>query len=188
MNMKFGKLTDGQIEYAPNSLDTGDGVKMNPSEASYLAAGWKKVADDPPAPENGCTVEPSGWTETDTTLTRVYKQVAMPAPETPDGDGTGGGGDNPSGGGQGTGTPPEPHPVGKRIFSKLKLVSALKAADKWVLVKTWLEEKAYYDYYLAAQDFAEDNALFIEGRNAIQGYLGVSDEYVESILSKCVAD
>ena len=57
-----------------------------------------------------------------------------------------------------------------------------------VLVKTWLEEKAYYDYYLAAQDFAEDNDLFIEGRNAIQGYLGVSDEYIESILSKCVAD
>ena len=57
-----------------------------------------------------------------------------------------------------------------------------------MLVKTWLEEKAYYDYYLDAQDFAEDNDLFIEGRNAIQGYLGVSDEYVESILSKCVAD
>ena len=91
-------------------------------------------------------------------------------------------------GGQGGDTPPAPAPVGKRIFSKLKLVAALKAADKWVLVKTWLEEKAYYDYYLAAQDFAEDNDLFIEGRNAIQGYLGVSDEYIESILSKCVAD
>ena len=57
-----------------------------------------------------------------------------------------------------------------------------------MLVKTWLEEKAYYDYYLAAQDFAEDNDLFIEGRKAIQGYLGVSDEFIESILSKCVAD
>ena len=130
MNTKYGKLVDGQVVYAPNTLDTEDGKKMNPSEASYLAAGWKKVVDEPPAPA----------------------------------------------------------PVGKRIFSKLKLVAALKAADKWVLVKTWLEEKAYYDYYLAAQDFAEDNDLFIEGRNAIQGYLGVSDEYIESILSKCVAD
>ncbi len=188
MNTKYGKLTDGQIVYAPNSLDTGDGVKMNPSEASYLAAGWKKVVDDPPAPENGCTVEPSGWTETDTTLTRVYKQIAMPAPDTPSGDG---GGDNPSGGSGGEDTPPAPPtppPVGKRIFSKLKLVAALKAADKWVLVKTWLEEKAYYDYYLAAQNFAEDNALFIEGRNAIKGYLGVSDEYIEAILSQCIAD
>lgn len=185
MNTKYGRLSNGRFEYAPNALETADGVKMNPSEASYLAAGWKKVEDVPPAPNEGCTVGPSGWTETDTTLTRVYKQVAMPAPDTPSGDG---GGDNPSGGPGGEDTPPAPPSVGKRIFSKLKLVAALKAADKWVLVKTWLEEKAYYDYYLAAQDFAEDNDLFIEGRNAIQGYLGVSDEYIESILSKCVAD
>ena len=45
MNTKYGRLTNGRIEYAPISLDTGDGVKMNPSEASYLAAGWKKVVD-----------------------------------------------------------------------------------------------------------------------------------------------
>ena len=185
MNTKYGRLSNGRFEYAPNALATADGVKMNPGEASYLAAGWKKVEDVPPAPDEGCTVEPSGWTETDTALTRVYKQISMPAPDTPPGDG---GGDNPSGGPGGGDTPPAPPPVGKRIFSKLKLVAALKATDKWVLVKTWLEEKAYYDYYLAAQDFAEDNDLFIEGRNAIQGYLGVSDEYVESILSKCVAD
>ena len=185
MNTKYGRLSNGRFEYAPNALATADGVKMNPGEASYLAAVWKKVEDVPPAPDEGCTVEPSGWTETDTALTRVYKQISMPAPDTPPGDG---GGDNPSGGPGGGDTPPAPPPVGKRIFSKLKLVAALKATDKWVLVKTWLEEKAYYDYYLAAQDFAEDNDLFIEGRNAIQGYLGVSDEYVESILSKCVAD
>ena len=185
MNTKYGKLTDGQIVYAPNSLDTGDGVMMNPTETSYLAAGWKKVTDDPPTPNEGCTVEPSGWTETDTTLTRVYKQVAMPAPA-PEAGGDGGG--TPSGGGRDSDMPPAPLPVGKRIFSKLKLVAALKAADKWVLVKTWLEEKAYYDYYLAAQNFAEDNALFVEGRNAIKNYLGMTDEQIEAILSQCIAD
>ena len=174
MNMKYGKLVDGQIAYAPDSLDTDEGRKMNPSEASYLAAGWKRVVDDPPAPEDGCTVEVSGWTDDGTTLTKVYKQIAMPA--------------SPSGGGQGADTPAEPLPVGKRIFSKLKLVAALKAADKWVLVKTWLEEKAYYDYYLAAQNFAEDNELFVEGRAAIKNYLGVTDEYIEAILSQCIAD
>ena len=45
MNTKYGRLSNGRIEYAPSSLETEDGVKMNPSEASYLAAGWKKVVD-----------------------------------------------------------------------------------------------------------------------------------------------
>ena len=173
MNMKFGKLVDGQIVYAPDALDTEDGKKMNPSEASYLAAGWKKVVEEPPAAEDGKLVEVSGWNETENALTCVYKQVDAPTPQ---------------GGGQGGDTPPSPAPVGKRIFSKLKLVAALKAADKWVLVKTWLEEKAYYDYYLAAQNFAEDNELFVEGREAIKRYLGLTDEQIEAILTQCIAD
>ena len=169
MNTNYGKLVDGQIVYAPPTLDTEDGKKMNPSEASYLAAGWKKVVDEPPAPENGCTVEPSAWNETDTTLTRVYKQIPMPA--APEAQGGQGG----TGGGRDSDMPSAAAPVGKRIFSKLKLVAALKAADKWVLVKTWLEEKAY-------------NELFAEGKAAIQRYLNLSDEDIEAILSQCVAD
>ena len=176
METKYGKLVEGEIVYAPASLDTENGKLMNPSAASYLAAGWKKVVEEPPEPEEGMTVDVSGWTETEKTLVRTYKQI--PIPPQPEAEG----------GGQGGDTPPAPAPVGKRIFSKLKLVAALKAADKWVLVKTWLEEKAYYDYYLAAQIFAEDNALFLEGKAAIQRYLNMSDEDIEAILSQCVAD
>ena len=176
METKYGKLVEGEIVYAPASLDTENGKLMNPSAASYLAAGWKKVVEEPSEPEEGMTVDVSGWTETETTLVRTYKQI--PIPPQPEAEG----------GGQGGDTPPAPAPVGKRIFSKLKLVAALKAEDKWVLVKTWLEEKAYYDYYLAAQNFAEDNALFLEGKAAIQRYLNMSDEDIEAILSQCVAD
>ena len=183
METKYGKLVGGEVVYAPTSLDTENGKLMNPTEASYLAAGWKKVVEEPPAPEEGMIVEVSGWTETETTLTRTYKQV--PKPATPEAEGGGQGG---SGGGRDSDMPSAPAPVGKRTFSKLKLVAALKAADKWVLVKTWLEEKAYYDYYLAAQNFAEDNELFAEGKAAIQRYLNMSDEQIEAILSQCVAD
>lgn len=158
MNTKYGRLTNGRIEYAPAALETEDGVKINPTEESYLSAGWKKVIDEKPAAEAGHRVEISGWREDGDTLVCVYKVVAGEA-------------------GKGT-----------RIFSKLKLVAALKEANKWVLVKTWLEEKSYYDFYLAAQNFAEDYPLFQEGLAAIKEYARISDEDVETILSKCIAD
>ena len=157
MNTKYGRLSNGRIEYAPNSLDTDDGVKMNPSEASYLAAGWKKVVDVKPTAEPGFRVEVSGWREDADTLTCVYKVVAGETPVS-----------------------------GSRVFSKLKLVAALKEADKWVLVKTWIEERGLWDYYLAAQNFREDNEMFSNAVAAIKEYARMSDEDVEAILKNCI--
>ena len=99
MNTKYGRLVNGRIEYAPNALETADGVKMNPSEASYLAAGWKKVVDVRPTAEAGCRVEVSGWRESEDTLTCVYKVVADATPT-----------------------------AGFRVFSKLKLVARRTSA------------------------------------------------------------
>ena len=157
MNTKYGRLSNGRIEYAPNSLDTDDGVKMNPSETSYLAAGWKKVVDVKPTAEPGFRVEVSGWREDADTLTCVYKVVAGDAPAS-----------------------------GSRVFSKLKLVASLKEADKWVLVKTWIEERGLWDYYLAAQNFREDNEMFSNAVAAIKEYARMSDEDVEAILKNCI--
>ena len=158
MNMKYGRLFRGDVEYAPDSLEEKDGtVVSNPSAATYLAAGWKKVVDVRPTTEPGCRVEVSGWNESEDTLTCVYKVVPGEAPVS-----------------------------GPRVFSKLKLVAALKEADKWVLVKTWIEERGYYDYYVAAQNFREDNPLFIEALAAIKGYARMTDEQAEAILSKCI--
>ena len=99
----------------------------------------------------------SGWDETADSIVRVYKQV-----------------------------PDEPQPTKARVFSKLKLVAALKAADKWVLVKTWIEERGWWDYYLAAQNFREDNEMFGEAIAAVKRYAGMSDEDAEAILKNCI--
>jgi len=183
MNTKYGKLTNGQVEYAPDVLTVDGAVKVNPSEASYIAAGWKKVVDAPPTPEDGKDVKVSTWTESGDTITCVYKQVAHTQQEVPGGTSDGGtsGGGTSGGGASST-------EKGHRTFSKLKLVAALKAADKWVLVKTWLEEKAYYDFYLAAQNFSEEYPLFQEGLAALKRYANLSDELVEAILAQCLAD
>ncbi len=197
MNRKYGRLANGQVEYAPDYLKVDGGVKVNPSEASYLAGGWKKVVDEPPAAEEGMDVVVSSWTEDETTVTCVYKQTPRVAQEVADegggkDDGGADGADGGEGGASDKGDAKEdaakPAGKGKRTFSKLKLVAALKEADKWVLVKTWLEEKSYYDYYLAAQDFAEDHPLFREGLAAIKAYAGVTDDEAEALLAKCVAD
>ena len=98
----------------------------------------------------------TGWREDAETLTRVYKQV------------------------------PERRAGKPRVFSKLKLVAALKAADKWVLVKTWIEERGLWDYYLAAQNFREDNEMFSEALAAVKAYARMADEDAEAILANCI--
>ena len=124
MNKNYGKLVAGEVEYAPAKITKDDGtVISNPSAETYLAAGWKHIVDEPPAAEPGHSVQVSGWDETDDAITRIYKQV-----------------------------PDEVTPDKARVFSKLKLIAALKEADKWVLVKTWIEERGLWDYYLAAQN------------------------------------
>ena len=158
MNMNYGKLVGGEVEYAPAKITLDDGtVVSNPSAETYLAAGWKRIVDEPPKAEDGCTVEVSGWEETADSIVRIYKQV-----------------------------PDEPLPTKARVFSKLKLVAALKAADKWVLVKTWIEERGWWDYYLAAQNFREDNEMFSGAVAAIKEYARMSDEDAEAILKNCI--
>ena len=159
MNAKFGKLVDQRIEYAPSSIETDGEIKINPSEESYLSSGWKRVVDEMPTPQPGNRIEFSRWEESETAITAVYKEVRGPGAKN-----------------------------GVRVFSKLKVVAALKETDKWVLVKTWIEEKGYYDYYLAAQDFAEDNELFVAALAAIKAYARFTDEEVEALLSRCVID
>ena len=158
MNRNYGKLVAGEVEYAPAKITKDDGtVVMSPTAETYLAAGWKRIVDEPPAAEPGHTVEVSGWEETADSIVRIYKQV-----------------------------PDEPQPTRARVFSKLKLVAALKAADKWVLVKTWIEERGWWDYYLAAQNFREDNEMFSEAIAAVKRYAGMSDDDAEAILKNCI--
>lgn len=70
-----------------------------------------------------------------------------------------------------------------RTFSKLKVVTALTQAGVWPQVKAWIEQAGLYDLYLAAQDFAEDNEYFTQGRAALQTALGWTDEQVEAVLA-----
>ena len=75
-----------------------------------------------------------------------------------------------------------------RVFSKLKLVTALMALGYWTKVKAWIEAQGLTDLYLAAQDVAEDNPYFAAGLAAVKKELGVTDAQAEEVLSQCVAE
>ena len=77
---------------------------------------------------------------------------------------------------------------GVRVFSKLKLVIALKKANLWILTKTWIEENGLYDLYLAAQDVREDNEWFVRGVSELKTLAKKTDAEVEEILAACVAE
>lgn len=80
----------------------------------------------------------------------------------------------------------EAPPPPPRVFSKLKVVAALTDAGVWPQVKAWIEEHGFYDLYLAAQEFAEDNEWFAQGLAALKPVVGWTDEQVEALLAKCV--
>lgn len=159
MNRKYAKLTEsGALQYAPNAVRTKTATVLNPSAATYKAAGWLPVVNKPPTgvPE-GKHAEPRGWKTTDGAIRRIYEIVDDP--------------------------PPPP-----RIFSKLKVVAALTKAGVWPEVKEWIERAGLYDLYLAAQDFAEDNGYFVQGLAALKPVVGWTDEQVEALLAQCVKE
>ena len=75
-----------------------------------------------------------------------------------------------------------------RVFSKLKLVTALMTLGYWTKVKAWIEAQGLTDLYLSAQDVAEDNPYFKQGLSALKAELGVTDVQAEEVLSQCVAE
>lgn len=76
MNRNFGKLVDGAIQYAPDTLRTGDSWNVAPTSADYAAAGYKPVVDElPPDFEtpDGKHYEAAGWGEFEGAIHRVYE-------------------------------------------------------------------------------------------------------------------
>lgn len=89
MNRNFGRLTDGELSYAPSSLVIDGRTILNPTAESYAAAGYLPVdasAPSEPAPE-GYHYEPRGWEIFDDDrspvarhIRRVWEIVENPPP------------------------------------------------------------------------------------------------------------
>lgn len=85
--MKYGKLVEGKLIYAPHVVRMKDGsVVVNPKAAHYAAAvdgPWLPVFDERPYTDDDHVAVPVGWKEHDGRIERVY-EVREKAPPTVD--------------------------------------------------------------------------------------------------------
>ena len=81
----YGKLLNGTLIYAPNSVTVGDKRIINPGAEVLLSLGWLPITNtEPPATEAGFHAVGS-WHKTDTEIVRVWTveadEPALPTAE-----------------------------------------------------------------------------------------------------------
>ena len=64
---------------------------------------------------------------------------------------------------------PEPQPV---LYSKLKLIRAMKQAGIWTQVKTQIEASDYWDEFICAQELASNDPGFMEFVDSMKAVIG----------------
>lgn len=154
--------TTKRLTPAPKYATIDGAAVINPTReqcARMTPPAYPLGTSTPPEPPEGKIVVPDGYEAQDTPDGKEWRQ-AWRYEDAP---------------------PPPP-----RQFSKLKIVAALTAQDVWPQVKAFIEQAGLYDLYIAAQDFAEDNEYFTQGKTALQAQLGWTDEQVEAVLAQAV--
>ena len=172
----FGKLDGQTVVRAPIVLTiietNADGIVTRSvrrdtrlTAADYLAQGWKRVIDDKPAPSaDGKVVVATGWTESETEITRTYEEQDAP-----------------------------PEVKMPRKFSKLKIYGAIAQLGAWEKVKAWLEAKEVdgvngWTAFTLAQEVSEDHALFAPLAEEARQLIGLDAAAFEALLSSCVLE
>lgn len=76
--MKYAKLNDGSISYAPNPILHNGLWYGNPAASVYEAEGYKPVTfTEPPETEEGYIAVP-GWTETEEAIVQTWAVETEP--------------------------------------------------------------------------------------------------------------
>lgn len=161
MNRNFGKLNDGKLTYAPETLRIDNTFKMCPTAEDYVAQGWLHVIDEKPSEKVGFYYVPTGWESVlrdgRQVIVRTYREEPL--------------------------VPPAP-PVTR--YSKLKLIVAAKAAGKWEAFKAFIAQAGYEDEWAAAQFLSSDYAQFEQAQQAIIAAGVATAEEIAAILAASV--
>ena len=156
MNRNRGKVKDGAIEYAPDTLKDGNSYIVAPRDADYERLDWFLNVDEPPTtpPRDGYHWEAGEWAVEDGRNVRQYAEVADPP------------------------TPP-------RTFRRSYLAQWIRGAGKWGAFAAFLADPAAADLAFLWEyctEFDEDNASWPAALAAIKTALSLTDAEAEAML------
>lgn len=164
LNKNYGKRKqDGSIEYAPRKfVENGNiFVPRIDDDQAYALRGWLKIIDIKPEYDLAKKMlSLVRWTEDLLlmTLTAQYEIVDIPKPTTRQ----------------------------VRRFSKLKLVEFCMEKGIWQELKTFLDGTGYYDLFVMAVFFLENDKFFMQGLQAFRQHKAQDPEYDADVLQKLI--
>ena len=164
LNKNYGRALQNQIQYAPRSFKE-NGILIVPridDDEAYLSRGWFKVVEHKPEydPEK-YMLNQTGWDE-DTEAREVfavYEPVEIQ---------------------------PAPIYVQVRRFSKLKLVEFCMEKGIWRELKAFLERLGYYDLFVMAMVFLENDKFFKRGLQAFKTHKVQEEGYDAQELQELI--
>ena len=163
-NRRYGKNTSGKtIEYAPRTFRE-NGAVIAPridDDEFYHSRGQFTILDIKPEYDPATKMlSLVGWTRDDQlmTLTAQYDIIDRPAPST----------------------------IQVRRFSKLKLVEFCMEQGIWDELKAFLESTGYYDLFVMAVFFLENDKFFMRGLQAFQQHKAQEEGYDSQALQEMI--
>ena len=164
LNKNYGKRKqDGSIEYAPRKfIENGNiFVPRIDDDQAYAIRGWLKIIDIKPSYDTTKKMlHLISWIEDSIqmTLTAQYEIVDIPSPTT----------------------------VQVKRFSKLKLVAFCMEKKIWMDLKTFLRRLGYYDLFVMAVYFLENDKFFMQGLEAFKQYKAQDPKYDSEVLQQLI--
>lgn len=163
-NKNYGRLSrshenPGVFEYAPRSFKEGSSIivpKIDDDEA-YFSRGWLKVIDvKPPCDYNTQILKLTGYDEDQEHHQIIFLYTVEDIPDS--------------------------QRTKRKIYSKLKLTMFCMDCGLWNIVKAKLEELGYYDLFVMAQYFTNDDKNFIKGIDIFKEFLKDKVEDVDKLI------